>query len=386
MGSMGLRFSLLLLGVLKINESSLKKTPLARVHEQLGAKMVDFSGWYMPVQYTNVIEEHLATRNNAGLFDISHMGEFTVSGKNALQFLQKIVTNDIGKLENRQACYNCLCYENGTVIDDLFVYKLGENDFFIVVNGGTIEKDFNWFVKHKINNVELKNISNDIAKIDLQGPKSQFTVQKLTNFDLSKIKRFRCEKINIDGIDEEILISRTGYTGEDGFETYFNPKYASLIWNKILEAGKEFSIKPCGLGARDTLRIESCYSLYGHEINENLTPIEAGLGFVVKFNKDFIGKNILEKQKNSGTEKKLICFEMVDKAIPREKYPIITNNEEVGFVTSGTFSPLLKKGIGMGYIKSELSDIGNEILVSIRGKEYKAVIVERPFYKYMGGK
>lgn len=363
----------------------LKNTPLVGEHLKLGAVMVPFGGWNMPVQYTNVIDEHTTTRNRVGIFDISHMGEFLVSGDDSEKFLQGLVTNDISKLEINQACYNCLCYENGTVIDDLFVYRLGGKKFFVVVNGSTIEKDFNWLAKHRTGNVRLDNISDDTGKIDVQGPKAQDTMQKLTGFDLNEIKRFRCEKINVHGIDEQIMISRTGYTGEDGFELYFSPGNAVFIWNSLLKAGGEFGIKPCGLGARDTLRVEACYSLYGHEINENLTPIEAGLGFVVKFNKDFIGKGMLQFQKSNGTEKKLICFEMIDKSVPREKYQILVNREEAGFVSSGTFSPTFKKGIGMGYIKSDLSNIGGEIAILIRGKEYKGVIVKRPFYKYKGG-
>ncbi|MBI2654105.1 glycine cleavage system aminomethyltransferase GcvT [Candidatus Woesearchaeota archaeon] len=369
-----------------MSPNEIKNTPLVNEHIKLGASMVPFGGWNMPVQYTNVIEEHLATRNNAGIFDICHMGEFVVSGNNSEEFLQKLVTNDIGKLEIKQACYNCLCYENGTVVDDLFVYKLDNKQYFIVVNASTTEKDFNWFANHKMDNVDLMNISDNIGKIDVQGPFANDTMQKLTDFDLNEIKRFRCEKISVKDIDEQILISRTGYTGEDGFELFFSPRNSVTMWNNLLEAGKEFGIKPCGLGARDTLRIEACYSLYGHEINENLTPIEAGLGFVVKLNKDFIGKEVLQAQKNNGTGKKLVCFEMIDKSIPRENYPILVDNENVGFVSSGTFSPTFKKGLGMAYIKSDLYNVGGEISVLIRGKEYKGVIVERPFYKYKGGK
>ncbi len=368
------------------SDNNLKKTPLYDEHIKLGAKMVPFGGWSMPVQYSNVIEEHMATRNNVGIFDICHMGEFVFSGDNALNFLQRMVTNDVSRLKDKQCCYSHLCYENGTFVDDLLVYRMNEKEFFIVVNASTIEKDFNWFLRNKIDGVNLKNASDDTAKLDIQGPKAQDTMQKLTDFDLSKIKRFFCERINFKGIDEEILISRTGYTGEDGFEIYFNPKHASFVWDKILDAGREFGIKPCGLGARDTLRTEACYSLYGHEINENTTPIEAGLSFAVEFNKDFTGKKVLQRQKENGTEKKLICFEMADKAIPREQYEIILKNEKAGFVSSGTFSPFFKKGIGMGYIKSELSDIGNEIYILIRGKEYKATIVKKPFYRYRGGK
>lgn len=369
-----------------MDDANLKVTPLYSEHVKLGAVMVPFGGWSMPVQYTNVIDEHMATRTKVGVFDICHMGEFTVKGKDSMQFLQKMVTNDLSKLEVKQACYNCLCYENGTVIDDLFVYRLKDDGFFVVVNASTIEKDFGWLLKHKTGDVELKNISDEIAKIDVQGPKAQDTVQKLTDFDLSKIKRFRCEKIFFNGFDEEILISRTGYTGEDGFEIYFSPKYAPKMWNDILDAGKEFGIKPCGLGARDTLRIESCYSLYGHEINESITPIEAGLNFIVSFSKDFIGRNVLERQKNEGTQRKLVCFEMIDKSVPRENYDITVGNEKVGFISSGTFSPFFKKGIGMGFISPSLASVGTEIFISIRGKLYKAAIVERPFYKYRGGK
>ncbi|MEK6984089.1 MAG: glycine cleavage system aminomethyltransferase GcvT [Nanoarchaeota archaeon] len=365
--------------------NNLKSTPLLNEHIKLGAVMVPFGGWYMPVQYTNVIDEHLTTRTRVGIFDTCHMGEFIVTGEKAEEFLQNIVTNDISRLDTNQACYNCLCYENGTVIDDLFVYKLKNGEFFVVVNASTIEKDFNWFLKHRIGDVSLRNISDETAKIDIQGPCAQATIQKLTDYNLESIERFGCEKIIFKGFNEEILISRTGYTGEDGFEIYFSPGYASLLWNKILEAGREFGIKPCGLGARDTLRLEACYSLYGHEINEELTPIEAGLGFAVKFNKDFIGRNVLEFQKNNGTERKLICFEMLEKSVPREKYEITLDHEKVGFVSSGTFSPTFKKGLGMGYIRSNLADIGKEISILIRGKEYKGVIVARPFYKYRGG-
>lgn len=366
-----------------------KCTPLFKEHIKLGAAMVDFSGWYMPVQYTNVIEEHLAVRNNVGIFDVCHMGEFIVSGSGSLEFLQHMATNDISKLELNQACYNCMCNESGNVIDDLFIYKLKEDEFFVVVNAGTIEKDFNWLLKHKPSGIELKNISEQTAKIDVQGPYAEALMQTLTSFCLEGIKRFSCSRIKLNFMNEELLISRTGYTGEDGFELYLNPEHASLVWNRLIEAGSVFNIKPCGLGARDTLRIESCYSLYGHEINENTTPIEAGLGFAVKFAKDFIGRDVLEKQKAYGAEKKLVCFEMIDKSVPRESYDIIIDNKKIGYVTSGTYSPLFRKGIGMGYIESAESDlcnVGNEICILIRGKQYKAVIVERPFYKFRGGK
>lgn len=364
----------------------LKSTPLIDEHLKLGATMAPFGGWNMPLQYSGIIDEHHATRAAVGVFDVCHMGEFVVSGENSEEFLQKMATNDISRLSINHACYSCLCYENGTVVDDLFIYKLGNHEFFIVVNAAAIEKDFRWFAKHNTGGVGLKNISGETAKIDVQGPKAEDTMQKLTDFDLSGITRFGSEKIHVGGIGGQILISRTGYTGEDGFELYFNPKYAPVMWNKILEAGREFGIKPCGLGARDILRIEACYSLYGHELNEKITPIEAGIDFAVKFSKDFIGRNVLENQKKNGTEKKLVCFEMAEKAVPRENYPILWDGKEAGYVSSGTFSPLFKKGIGMGYVNSDLAKAGTEISIAIRGKEYKGTIVQRPFYKYRGGK
>ena len=342
--------------------------------------MVDFAGWYMPVQYSNVIDEHNTVRTKVGLFDISHMGEFEITGKNSLNFLQKIMTNDISKLEENKAMYSVMCYENGGCVDDLFIYRL-KDKYMLVVNATNIDKDFNWLNKNKIDAVEIKNISNETAKLDVQGPDAENVLQKLTNYNLSKIKRFHSENILLNEIP--VLISRTGYTAEDGFEIYFNSKEAINLWNKILEAGKEFGIKPIGLGARDTLRIEACYSLYGHEINEKITPIEAGIDFVVKFNKDFVGKEVLEKQKQ-GTEKKLICFEMIDRSIPRQNYKIF-DSVEIGFLTSGTYSPTFKKGIGMGYIKV-FKEIEDEININIRGKFYKARIVKRPFYSYAGKK
>ena len=360
----------------------LKKTPLSEIHVKLGAKMVEFGGWYMPVQYTNVIDEHTNTRQKVGLFDICHMGEIEISGGNSLKFLQKVLTNDIENLEENKTKYSLMCYENGGCVDDLFVYRL-KDKFMLVVNAANIDKDFEWLNKNNKEGVEIKNISNETAKLDIQGPDAEKVLQKLTDYNLSEIKRFYCKNILLNNIP--VLISRTGYTAEDGFEIYFNKWKAIEMWNKILEAGKEFGIKPIGLGARDTLRLEACYSLNDHEIDKSLTPIEAGIGFAVKFNKDFIGKEILKKQAEGGTEKKLFCFEMIDRGIPREHYKIF-DKEEIGFVTSGTFSPTFKKGIGMCYIESGLKKIGDEINIQIRNKLHKAKIVERPFYKYAGKK
>lgn len=361
----------------------MKKTPLSEAHVKLGAKMVDFSGWYMPVQYTNVIDEHNTCRTKVGMFDICHMGEFTVSGRNSFDFLQKMVTKDLNKLENGKAFYTAMCYENGSCVDDLFVYRLSEDVYMLVVNAGNIEKDFDWLNKHKIDGVEIKNISDKTAKLDIQGPYAEKTLQKLTDFDLSKLDRFYFTNIGLNDI--KTIISRTGYTAEDGFEIYFEAEKAEEIWDKILEAGKEFGIKPIGLGARDTLRVEACYSLYGHEISEESTPIEAGISFVVQFDKDFIGKDTLLKQKEEGPEKRLFCFEMIDRGIAREHYKIVSDGKEIGFVTSGTFSPTFKKGIGMCYL-SEFKEIGDEVEIQIRDKPYKAKIVKRPFYAYAGRK
>jgi aminomethyltransferase len=361
----------------------LKKTPLSEAHARLNAKMVGFSGWYMPVQYTNVIDEHITTRTKVGIFDTSHMGELVVSGKNSFDFLQKIVTKDITKLERGKAFYTAMCYENGCCVDDLFVYNIGNREYMLVVNAGNIEKDFGWLMEHKAGDVVIKNISEETAKLDVQGPYAEKTLQKLTSFDLSKLRRFYAAKIELGNI--KTLISRTGYTAEDGFEIYFESSKAEGMWDRILEAGKGYGIKPIGLGARDTLRIEACYSLYGHELSDNSTPIEAGIEFVVKFNKHFIGYEALKRQKEKGTEKKLFCFEMIDKGIPRENYKIFGNGREIGFVTSGTYSPTFKKGVGMGYLR-EFKKIGDEICIGIRGKQYKARIAERPFYRYAGKK
>jgi len=346
--------------------------------------MVDFACWYMPVQYTTVIDEHTTTRTKAGLFDICHMGQFIIKGKDSKKFLQKLIVGNVNTLTSGKAMYSMMCYENGTTIDDLFLYKFDENYFMMVVNAGTIDKDFSWITKHKENfDVNISNISEKIGKLDLQGPLSKQILRKLTNVKFPE--RFHFIETKIEGI--KTIISRSGYTGEDGFELYFPSEKASIMWNKLLASGKEHGLKPIGLGARDTLRLESCYSLYGHEINDKITPIEAGLGWAVKTEKDdFIGKSILEKQKLNGTQKIVVAFEMIDRGIPRENYEVLVNNINIGFVTSGTFSPTLKKPLGMALIKKEHIEIGNEINIKIREKLYRAKIVKRPFYEYQGGK
>ncbi|MBW2976192.1 glycine cleavage system aminomethyltransferase GcvT [Candidatus Woesearchaeota archaeon] len=368
-----------------MNEHSLKKTPLADVHKRLGAKMVDFGGWYMPVQYTSIIDEHLTTRAKAGLFDICHMGEFIVKGPDSRKFLQRIITNNADKLYTGKAVYSLMCYENGTTVDDLFVYQLKENEFMLVVNASTIGKDFEWMEKHLGNfNAGIENISEQTGKLDLQGPLSERILKKAANADFPQ--RFHFIEADIGGIKS--LISRTGYTAEDGFELYFPIEEAVRIWNLLLETGREEGLKPIGLGARDTLRLEACYPLYGHEINENITPVEADLGWAVKTEKeeDFIGKTVLEKQKKEGTERSLAAFEMLDRGIPREHYEVFSNSEKIGYVTSGTFSPTFKKPLGRALLKKDFSQPGKKISINIRGRLCNALVVKKPFYSYNGGK
>ncbi|MBW2984148.1 glycine cleavage system aminomethyltransferase GcvT [Candidatus Woesearchaeota archaeon] len=358
----------------------MKETVLKKEHEALGAKMIEFGGWLMPVYYTSVIDEHNTTRNSAGLFDICHMGEIIIKGNGAFKFVQKLITNDLSKLTKGKAFYAAMCYENGTTVDDLFVYFLNDDEYMLVVNASNTEKDLEW-IKTNSNDFDVKIIdkSNETAKLDLQGPKAEEILQKLTNVNLSELKRFSFIEGEVNGV--KTIISRTGYTGEDGFELYSDANKAIEMWNKLLEIGKESGLKPIGLGARDTLRIEACYSLYGHELSNDITPLEAGIGFVVKFEKDFIGKDSLLEQKEN-KKRKIIAFEMIDRGIPRANYEIMKNNEKIGIVTSGTFSPTLKKNIGLGIVKIEHANIDNEIDIMIRDKSYKAKVVKRPFYAF----
>lgn len=357
----------------------MKRTPLYNEHIKLGAKIIEFNNWQMPVQYTNIIDEHMTTRNKACIFDTSHMGEFLIEGKDSFKFLQRILAKDINKLENGKCSYTVMCNENSGIIDDLLVYRFNNRRFMLVVNAGTIEKDFRHLISNKENfDVEIKNASNEIAKLDIQGRKAERILQKLTQANLNELKRFGFKEILLNEI--KILISRSGYTGEDGFELYFNKEKAVEMWNKILEAGKEHGLKPAGLGARNTLRLESCYSLYSHELNENISPIEAGIPFTVSFDKEFIGKKALEKVK--ATQKRIIAaFEMLEKGIPRQNYKIVKNNKEIGYVTSGTMSPTLKKGIGLALIEIGYSQPETEIDINIRDKLYRAKIVKKPFYR-----
>jgi aminomethyltransferase len=360
----------------------LKRTPLFPVYERYGAKTIDFGGWELPVQFTSIKEEHEAVRMRAGLFDVSHMGEFVVKGSGSLAFLQKMMTNDVAKLTDGRAQYTLMCYEDGGTVDDLLIYKKADGEYLLVVNAANIEKDFAWLNQHAFGDVQLENVSAEIAQLALQGPLAEQVLQKLTNIDLSALKFFAFQD-NVDLQGVKALVSRTGYTGEDGFEIYCRAEDAIALWEAILEAGKEEGVIPCGLGARDTLRFEAALPLYGQELSKDITPIEAGLGFAVKTNKemDFIGKDVLKQQKEEGTARKLAGIEMMDKGIPRHGYKVFANGEEIGFITTGTQSPTLKKNIGLALMKTEFAGLGSEVEVEIRGKRLKAKVIATPFYK-----
>ncbi|UOE54379.1 glycine cleavage system aminomethyltransferase GcvT [Bacillus sp. CMF12] len=362
--------------------SQLKRTPLFEVYKDYGAKTIDFGGWDLPVQFSSIKEEHEAVRTKAGLFDVSHMGEIEVKGTDSLKYLQKMMTNDISKLKNSGAQYTAMCYENGGTVDDLLVYKIEDDHYLLVVNASNIEKDFNWLEDHAEGNVELKNLSEDMAQLAIQGPLAEKVLQKLAGTNLSDIGFFKFQQ-DVDLNGKKALVSRTGYTGEDGFEVYCDAKDAAALWNEILEAGKEEGVLPCGLGARDTLRFEANLALYGQELSPDITPLEAGIGFAVKVNKeaDFIGKEVLKNQKENGVPRKLAGIEMIDRGIPRHGYPVYKGEELIGEVTTGTQSPTLKKNIGLVLIKKEHAGPGTELEVEIRGKRLKAKIAATPFYK-----
>ncbi|WP_404403766.1 glycine cleavage system aminomethyltransferase GcvT [Jeotgalibacillus malaysiensis] len=361
---------------------TLKKTPLFNIYKEFGGKVIDFGGWALPVQFSSIKEEHHAVRKNAGLFDVSHMGEVKVTGSASLAYLQKMMTNDISKIKDGQAQYTAMCYENGGTVDDLLVYKKGENDYLLVINASNIEKDVEWLQQHKIDNVSVENISDHVAQIALQGPKAEKIFQKLTEEDLSAITFFKFkDNVNING--SSVLVSRTGYTGEDGFELYCNPEDAQKLWKELLEAGKEDGLLPCGLGARDTLRFEAKLALYGQELTADISPIEAGIGFAVKPDKEaaFIGQEVLKEQKANGAPRKLVGIEMIDKGIPRHGYKVFADDTEIGFVTTGTQSPTLGKNVGYILVKKEFASLGQEVYVEVRKKKLKAEVVKSPFYK-----
>ncbi len=361
--------------------TSLKRTPLYEEHLALGARMVEFGGWDMPVQYSGILEEHRAVRTRAGLFDVSHMGEFNVQGKDALAFLQHLVPNDVSKLALNQALYTQLCQPDGGTIDDLIIYHLDENRYMMVVNAANIDKDFEWTRQQTTGfDVALTNISDETALVALQGPEAQAILQPLTPVDLSSVAYYHCAPGAVDGI--ECLISRTGYTGEDGFELYCAPGDVVSLWRKLLAAGKERGLLPAGLGARDTLRLEAGYCLYGHELDETTNPLEAGLGWTVKLAKgDFLGHDALATIKQEGLKRKLMGIEMVERGVARGGYALYDGDRCIGILTSGAPSPVLSKNIGMGYVEIADAVPGKTIQVDIRGKHAEARIVALPFYK-----
>jgi len=359
----------------------LKKVALNDKHHELGAKMVPFAGFLMPVRYSSDLEEHNTVRHGVGVFDVSHMGEFMVKGPHALDFIQSITSNDASKLHDSKAQYSCFTNDKGGIVDDLLVYKLADNEYMLVVNAGNIDKDWNWVTSHKTEGAELTNISDELSLFAVQGPKAITVLQKLTTVNLTDIKYYSFVKGEIAGI-KDIIISATGYTGAGGFELYVKNADALTLWNKVFEAGKAEGIKPIGLGARDTLRLEMGFCLYGNDIDDTTTPLEAGLGWITKLNKNFTASDILVKQKEAGVKRKLVGFEMVERGIPRSHYEILnTENKQIGAVTSGTQSPSLGLGVGMGYVSTEYSNPGTEIYIKIRDKALKAKVVTLPFYK-----
>lgn len=361
---------------------NLKKTFLYDSHLECKGEIVKFCGWALPIKYEGIIEEHEAVRNAAGIFDVSHMGEVDVIGKQAFDFVQNLVTNDVRTLEDNQVLYSMMCYPDGGVVDDLLIYKFSDEHFYLVINAANVEKDYQWMVDNKGDyEVELSNISSEVSEIAIQGPNAEKILQKLTEFDLKEIKFFHLNReVNIAGV--KCLVSRTGYTGEDGFEIYTNNEEIKIIWDKLLEAGKDDGLKPAGLGARDTLRFEASLPLYGQEISQDISPLEAGLSFFVKLDTDdFIGKEALVKQKEEGLKRVLRGFEMIDRGIAREGFEVFAEEKKIGFVTTGYYSPTLKKNIGLALIDSKYADMGREIEVVIRNKHKKAKIINKRFYK-----
>jgi aminomethyltransferase len=359
----------------------MKNTALSAKHIALGAKMVPFAGYNMPVQYEGVNAEHETVRNSVGVFDVSHMGEFLLTGPNALALIQKVTTNDASTLTIGRAQYSCLPNGKGGIVDDLIVYRMKEEQYLLVVNASNIEKDWNWISSHNNLGVEMKNLSDDYSLLAIQGPKAVEAMQALTSVNLSEINYYHFEVGDFAGI-EHVIISATGYTGSGGFEIYCKNSEAEQVWDRVFEAGAAFGIKPIGLAARDTLRLEMGFCLYGNDIDDTTSPLEAGLGWITKFTKEFVDSDFLKKQKEAGVTRKLVAFEMVDRGIPRHDYPIEdANGNVIGKVTSGTMSPTMKIAIGLGYVTTEHAAIDSEIFVSIRDKGVKAKVVKLPFYK-----
>jgi aminomethyltransferase len=359
----------------------MKRTTFYNIHKNLGAKIVEFAGYEMPIQYSSIISEHKAVRDSVGVFDVSHMGEVFVKGENALDFVQYITVNDASKLFPGRVQYSAMCYEDGGIVDDLLVYRISQNEFLLVINASNIEKDFAWMQKNNKFGVELTNRSDEFSLLAVQGPNSLKTLQKLTDTPIN-LEYYHFTQLNIAGVD--MIISRTGYTGEVGYELYFvgDEKSAKNVWDKIFEAGKEFDIQPVGLAARDSLRLEMGFCLYGNDIDQTTNTLEAGLGWITKLTKsEFIGKDALLKVKETGLNRKLVAITSDEKTFPRHGYDISVNNNKVGFITSGTVSPMLEKPIAMGYVETKYAEIGSDVNMLIRGKEVPAKVVKLPFVK-----
>lgn len=359
----------------------MKKTRFFNIHEKLNAKIVDFAGYQMPVQYSSIIAEHKAVRNSVGVFDVSHMGEIFISGDKALDFVQEITINDASKLSPGRVEYSAMCYKDGGIVDDLLVYKINDNKYMLVVNASNIEKDYNWMVENNNFGVDIKNESDEYSLLAIQGPNSKEVLQKICDKNLD-LEYYHFFEANIAGT--EMIISRTGYTGELGFEIYFKGDEATAekIWNSIFEAGKEFEIKPIGLGARDTLRLEMGFCLYGNDIDKTTNPFEAGLGWITKLKKDrFISKNVLAQIKENGLKRKLVPMITEERVFPRHGYEITSNGRKIGEITSGTVSPILDKPIALGYVEKDFAFEGSEVNFMIRGKEIPAKVIKLPFLK-----
>ncbi len=369
-------------------DSTLLQTPLHQQHVELGAKMVPFAGYDMPVQYSGIIDEHMAVREAAGLFDVSHMGEVRVRGPHAAEFIQNLVTNDVDTLYDGRAMYTVMCRPDGGIVDDLLVYRLSDNDFFLVINASNRKKDFDWMVSNNPMKADLSDVSDDIALMAIQGPNAMAIVQKLTERELGEIKFYHFVSLQPGEFAgcETCYLSHTGYTGEAGLEIYCEAESAPRVWDALMLAGAEHGLKPAGLGARDTLRLESGFCLYGNDITDETNPIEAGLGWVTKLNKEggFVGRSTLERVKSAGAERRLVGFKMTERGIPRSGYQLLApDGSEIGSVTSGTQSPILECGIGLGYVKNDpaYTKPGSAIYLSVRGKSIPAVVTKPPFHK-----
>ena len=360
-----------------------KKTPLYEEHVKLNGRIVEFGGYDMPVQYSSAIEEHNAVRKKAGLFDVSHMGEFKVTGSGSRRYLSGLIPTSMDKLEKNKGMYSCLCREDGGIIDDIFVFMIDENDYFLVVNAGTKDKDFSWLLDHLKDDAAIEDITDETAKIDIQGPASEKIIKKI--FDpgfISSLERFYFDYTVFNG--KKIMISNTGYTGEAGYELYVDKSEAVSLWNTLLEKGKEDGLLPCGLAARDSLRLEACYSLYGHELNEEINPVEAGLSWLISSGTDYIGSEAVRVMKEKGSERRIYCISMVGRGIPREGYKVEKDGKEIGYLTSGGFSPVFSNGIALGMLKKGIVKTGDSVDIVIRNKKVEAEIVKRPFYSFNG--